>query len=636
MKKIIGVVCAVFVGLLVLLPGCPTDTVTESGEDYIASAVLVNEKAKYNTAVTLSLDETDAALDVTDRFIQLKPGKAADYEVAVSVYNTGEDGYFSVRDGRIVFTGVMPVDADFVKEDDGKYEAKEGDESIERTGIPGEVITLLFQKGDASATLEVLGIIEKKGSEPDEDRIAVSEENTFVLYGYDVIRSAYINRGDVKLTRPILDVAKVNQADMVRQSVMTTSLWESVTGESVSELMQSLNASLSVEYKAVVFSGKVEAEFSTSSNSKATTRYAKGRGFHLTRDEFLRNTAPSTLKTLLHDTFKSDINTKDAAYILDNYGTHLMVRCYWGGEAEFNYSYTGTELTTEQDIKAALNATYGGFTGTASTEAKQKASELNNNSSFTTSSRGGNNTSFTTVEQFTAGYNAWVQSIAAKPDLCGIPSFDNNLIPIWTIAAEVNSSKASQILQEFNRRVNARGIALEGFKYVPPAKVYTYVTAVNVVEQQSTNVPSGYTNLVRTDMYNPNSGDYLDANNLAGGAWIRIPYKTEINNSNHNAIAELRVANTGGSGTPPNNAGWTTINFDLNKGAGGPYLWLQYRKVNANDTEAIDFIGSYAANNSGSGEILSGYSWAGGRVDLNTGAGGAYIYLTVHKSPFKW
>jgi hypothetical protein len=636
MKKIIGAVRAVFAGLLVLLPGCPTDTVIESGEEYIASAVLVNEKAKYNTAVTLRLDETDAALDVTDQFIQLKPGQAADNKVAISVYSADGSGYFSVRDGRIVFTGVMPVDADFVKEEDGEYEAKEGDESIERTGIPGEVITLLFQKGDENATLEVLGIIEKKGREADEERITVSEENTFVLYGYDVIRSAYINRGDVKITRPILDVAKVNQADMVRQSVMTTSLWESVTGESVSELMQSLNASLSVEYKAVVFSGKVEAEFSTSSNSKATTRYAKGRGFHLTRDEFLRNTAPSTLKTLLHDTFTSDINTKDAAYILDNYGTHLMVRCYWGGEAEFNYSYTGTELTTEQDIKAALNATYGGFTGTASTEAKQKASELNNNSSFTTSSRGGNNTSFTTVEQFTAGYDAWVKSIAAKPDICGIPSFDNNLIPIWTIVAEVNSSKASQILQEFNRRVNARGIALEGFKYVPPAKVYTYVTAVNVVEQQGTNVPSGYTNLVRTDMYNPNGGDYLDANNLAGGAWIRIPYKTEINNNNHNAIADLRVANTGGSSAPPNNAGWTTINFDLNKGAGGPYLWLQYRKVNQSDTEAIDFIGSYAASNSGSGEILSGYSWAGGRVDLNTGAGGAYIYLTVHKSPFKW
>jgi hypothetical protein len=388
-----------------------------------------------------------------------------------------------------------------------------------------------------------------------------------------------------------------------------------------------------VGYKSVVFGGKVESEFSTSSNSKTTTRYAKGRGFHITREERLKNTAPSTLKTLLDDIFKSDINTQNAAYILDSYGTHLISRCYWGGEAEFNYSYTGTELTTEQDIKVALNATYGGFTGNASAEDKQKATELNKNSSFTSSSRGGSNTSFTMVEEFTSGYDAWVQSVKANPDLCGIQSFDNSLIPIWTIAAEVNPSKAAQILQEFNARVNTRGIALAGF--VP---AYTYVAALNVVEQNGENVPSGYTNLVRTDMYDPNGGGVLDANAGAGGAWIRIAYKKEAGNSNHNAIAELRVANTGKSNRPPNDPGWTTINFDLNKGASGSWLWLQYRKVNANDTAAIDFIGCYTGSNPGSGEIISGYSWANGsgRIDLNTGAGGAWLYLTVHKSPFKW
>jgi hypothetical protein len=636
MEKRIGAMCALFTGLLVLLIGCPTDTLSETGESYIDEAVVINEKAKYRTAATFSFDETDAGKDVTDQFIQLNPGKAADHKVTVSVYSAGENGYFTVQDGRIVFTGVMPVDADLAKKDDGEYEPKEGEEIIERSGISnGEVITLLFQKGDASATLEVLGIIAEKGSEPDEERIAVTEGSTFVIYGYDVIRSSYINRSDVKMTRPILDVIKVNQADMVVQSATTSSLWESATGESVSELIQSLNASLSVGYKGVVFSGKVESEFSTSSNSKTTTRYAKGRGFHITLDERLKNTAPSTLKTLLDDTFKSDINTKDAAYILDSYGTHLISRCYWGGEAEFNYSYIGTELATDTDMKIALNASYGGFSGEGSVAARQKATELNNNSRFTSSSRGGNNTSFTTVEQFTSGYNAWVQSVKANPDLCGIQSFDNSLIPIWTIAAEVNPSKAAQILQEFNTRVNTRGIALAGF--VP---AYTYVAALNVVEQSGENVPSGYTNLVKTDMYDPDGGGVMDANAGAGGAWIRIAYKKEVGNSNHNAIAELRVANTGNSNRPPNDAGWTTINFDLNKGAPVPYLWLQYRKVNANDTAAIDFIGCYASDGPGSGVILPGYSWVGGswadRADLNKGNNGTWLYLTVHKSPFKW
>jgi hypothetical protein len=647
MKKIIGAACAVFTGLA-LLTGCPADTILESGESYIDEAVLVHEKAKYRTVAVFNFDESNAGEDVTDEFIQPKPGKTADHTVLVSVYNTDGSGYFTVQDGRILFTGVMPL-GEFEK-DDGDYEPEEDEESIEKAGISnGEVITLLFQKGDASATLEVLGIIEEKGGEVDEERIAISPTTTFLLYGYDVISSAYINRDDVKKTRPILDVDKVNGTKLngtkqVEQSSIADSRWESFTGTSVSELMENLNASLNVGYSGVMFSGKVETEFSISSNSKKTTQYAKGRGFHRTREEFLQNTSPSILKTLLHDTFVSDINTQDAAYILKYYGTHLITRCYWGGEAEFNYSYTGTELTSEQDIKVALNASYGGFSGEASTEAKTKATELNSNSSLLIVSRGGRNTSFMTVEQFNAGYDAWVESIAANPDLCGIPSFEDSLVPIWTIAAEVNRTKADQILEEYTAMADARGIALAGFTYTPPEKVYTYVTDINVIEQKNWEPPSGWTALVRPDMYNPNASNALDANSYAGGASIRIAYRTVAQSHNHEAIAEVRVVNTGNYPHPPDDRslGFTSIEFDLNKGAGGPYLWLQYRKVQqGRDNRAIDFIGGYDGVSASSGVILPGYEWvhgpSGPRINLNQGTRkGRYVHLTVHYSPFEW
>ncbi|MDR0707263.1 MAG: hypothetical protein LBF60_05225 [Treponema sp.] len=361
MRKIIGLMCVVFAGLLIPLAGCPTDAAPESGENYIDAAAVVNEKAKYSTAVTFYFDESDAGTDVTGQFIQLLPGKTVGREVAVSVFATSGEGYFALQDGKLTFTGLMPLEGDSGKEIDNSD--KDDEKIIERDVIAnGEVITLRFQKGEESATLEVLGIIKRKGVEKSEG-IAVTSGNTFVLYGYDVISSAYINRSDVKITRPILDVNKVNASDMVVQSAATSSVWESASGESVKELLESLNISASAEYKGMMFGGKVEAEFSTSSNSKQTMRFAKGRGFHITRDEFLKNTSPSTLKNLLEDGFKTDVATKSAAYILDTYGTHLIARCYWGGEAEFNYSYTGTQLTTDQDIKAALSATYAGFTG---------------------------------------------------------------------------------------------------------------------------------------------------------------------------------------------------------------------------------------------------------------------------------
>jgi hypothetical protein len=624
--------CALFAGTVAVLASCPADTeeLLAAGNDYIAEAVLLNEKAKYKTAVTFEFDEDNADENVTARFIQLKPGALADSGVAVSISGVSGNGYFYENDGKVAFSGIMPQEGEVEKEiTNGKdEELVERDEAIPN----GEVITLLFQKDGQSDTLEVLGIVERKGAKA--ERIAVTRSDTFVLYGFDVINSGYINRSEVKVTRPILDVDKVNAANMVDRAATTSSAWETVVGESVSELFESLNVSASAAYKGVMFSGKAEAEFSTSRNSTATKKYAKGRGFHVVREERLADTSPAKLRDLLYDGFTTDLSTQSAAYMLDSYGTHLIARSYWGGEAEFNYSYTGTSLTTEQDIKAALNASYGGFSGSVSAENKNKATELNNNSSFISSTRGGNNSAFTSAEQFAAGYSAWVQSVEAKPDICAIPNVNSDLIPIWTIAEKVNPAKAALIKAEFDRRAAVRGVALAGYTYIP---AYSYVTGINVISQQSEAVPSGYTRLVRTDMYNPNGGGALDANNRSGGDWIRIPYKVETGNSNHGAIAEIAVVSTGKSGTAPTWSGWNTIHFDLNKGAGGSFIWLLYRKVNSSDTMAIDFIGSYCeSGGAGSGQILNGYEWVSGRCDLNQGASGSWIFLTTHKSPFKW
>jgi hypothetical protein len=402
--------------------------------------------------------------------------------------------------------------------------------------------------------------------------------------------------------------------------------------------MESFNGSVSADYSAVVFSGKATAEFRTEYNSKKTRFFAKGLGIHTTRDESLKKTAPSALRPLLDDDFISDINTKSAAYILASYGTHLIARCYWGGTAEFNYSYAGTELTGEQDIKAGLDFSYGGGSAQVNVENSRKATELNNNSNLTLYTCGGDNTSFTTVEQFNAGYAAWVASIPARPDLCGIPNLDNDLIPIWTIAETVNPSKAAEIHQAFRTQAQTQGTALRNYKYVPPATTYSYITDLDVKRTSSEAVPSGYTNLVKKDMYNPDNTNVLCANaGIWGSAsWLRIAYKKVVGNGNHNAIADLAVVSTGSSQTPPSRSGWTTINIDLNEGTPGVRLWLQYRKVNSSDTQAVDFIGSYCEDGPASGQILSGYSWVSGLTDLNAGCGGKYVYLTMHKSPFTW
>jgi len=400
----------------------------------------------------------------------------------------------------------------------------------------------------------------------------------------------------------------VNAAALITQATATQSIWETFTGQSVTELISSLNVTANAEYKGVVFSGKVESEFSLSSESKQTSYFAKARGVHQTRDERLNNTAPAALKNVLHADFLAAIASESAASLLNAYGTHLLAQCYWGGEAEFNYSYWGSDLKSATDIRVALNASYGKFSADASVTNKEKATQLAGGSDFTSSSRGGANTTFTSAEAFNDGYEAWVTSIETKPDICAVPDCSKStLIPLWTVIAPVDAAKAAAVKAEFDARVSVRGTALDGYVYVPPVEYPMYVTDLDVYLNPTSYAPAGFPHWVRNNMYYADQGDVLNTNSVA--APVSIAYKTEAKAGNHDAIAAIAVyENVPGTG-------WVSLGVPVFEGLkiGSSYIYrpkyLWYRKVTAEDTEAIDFIGGYSSENNFSGTISPGYFW---------------------------
>jgi hypothetical protein len=637
LKGIIALLAAV---MAIGFSGCPMDGETEPAarEQYTDDAVLLNEKAKYITGFTFGFDENSSGNDITSRVIELKEGKRADTSIQVSVAGVDGSGFFGLDENGVLTLAAVPSEPSGEKEDDNVDYSGKDEEIVERSEtLPDTgVITLQFKKGESVSTLDIIISIVKPGTEG--ARIAVKDGETFLLYGYDVINSSYINRSDVKITRPILDINKVNAADLVRQQNTTSSMWESAAGETITEMSKTLNVSAGGGYDGALFSLKVETNFTTGSSSKQTKRFATGRGIHYVKDEWLQNTSPEILAKMLDPYFEADLKTKNPADILKTYGTHLLGRVYWGGNAEYFYSYSGSEYTTNDSLKIAVEAAYAGVTGSVGTEYSQAKAELSNNASFRAETRGGSNTAFTSLDAFGNGYAAWVQSIQNQPTLAGIPNFDQDLIPIWEIARPiVGDTKADEIRDSFVGIYTARGSALAGYVY---KELPAYVTLLNVEDRGgngSESPPSGYTNLVRTDMYNPNGGrEALDANRGAGGPWLRIAYKTAMNDNN-GAIADIRVTRSDWSYPASYTAGYTKINVDLNKGVGGPYIYLWYRKVNRADTQAISFIGSYCEDNAPSGVIASGYSWVSDMVDLNGGLSkGKWIKLTVKKIPFTW
>lgn len=77
--------------------------------------------------------------------------------------------------------------------------------------------------------------------------------------------------------------------------------------------------------------------------------------------------------------------------------------------------------------------------------------------------------------------------------------------------------------------------------------------------------------------------------------------------------------------------GFTKINVDLNSGAGGKYIYLCYQKGRAGSTDPLPITDLVLRHDKGA----QGDGWEKIPQDLNEGAGGDYIYLWYKRDPSK-
>ncbi|GEM_PF-3580742 len=136
------------------------------------------------------------------------------------------------------------------------------------------------------------------------------------------------------------------------------------------------------------------------------------------------------------------------------------------------------------------------------------------------------------------------------------------------------------------------------------------ITDVKIIEGQSTAVPPGYLKIP------------VDLNYKAGGKYLYLAFKRSYDTP----ITGLTVIEGKNTSPPP---GYTKIDIDLNWGANGKYLYLCYTK-DQNLQPISDIVVRVATQ---SHEKLSPLYGHDGRqyqiipVDLNWGAGGAYLYF---------
>jgi uncharacterized protein (TIGR02145 family) len=296
--------------------------------------------------------------------------------------------------------------------------------------------------------------------------------------GYNVLNSGYPNAKEVS-TSPILDQNRMCQDGIIEFGPSSLNSFSQGTGSSIKETYQSMNLDLKLGASfdiAVFFSVKLDAAFSVNSSTTKSQSYfySQLRSYRYVQDHHIKSGEISVqnLSKYLSPALISDLQTKNAAQILDLYGTHTFIQYYKGGSLQSNYVYKGTSLTSKEEMEAAVKGSVKKFgagvsigVGVGSTES---VSALESDMSFSYEACGGNDLGVYEIGELGGAYSGWSGSIDNKPELCGIKDFTNSFISIWDLVRAAGySNQATALYDEFARRAEARGIFISSVSPTP-------------------------------------------------------------------------------------------------------------------------------------------------------------------------
>ncbi|MDR1773573.1 MAG: hypothetical protein LBR30_01690 [Clostridioides sp.] len=145
-----------------------------------------------------------------------------------------------------------------------------------------------------------------------------------------------------------------------------------------------------------------------------------------------------------------------------------------------------------------------------------------------------------------------------------------------------------------------------------------FITDLKLIN--SSDTPFGFTKIEQ------------DLNSLAGGDYIYLCYKSE--ELPLEVVTDIRIINTGKNNSKPTIKGYTTLDLELNHGAGGDYIWLAFKKSKYNeDIGGITDI-KFETSLVSKSLIFDNLSETGYTIiweDLNKNAGGKWIYLSYKR-----
>jgi len=314
--------------------------------------------------------------------------------------------------------------------------------------------------------------------------------------GIDITQARAFTEGELKKS-PVFEMDVIIVKDKFYESTKVNRpvAYFTESGASVSEVIKSFNNKTSVKYTGA-FSVSADFSFSSGSTEKRTAAYTRSKAEVRTKTESITDKNLSRLKEFVTNDFREDLETKNAAWLVTTYGSHVIADCYYGGMVLIDFSTESLTKTSYMNINAQVEAKVYGVNAKTDNDYKEQQSEFSTKTTMRVFNDGGMLDNVP-LEEFLPEYNKWKNGIlngTTKSSLCGFDRFNETetMFPLWEIAKLFNPTKAAAIKAEFDKRYEACGAKIDGMtQYVKWAYIGLHVnnvqSAINNLNAQSTD-----------------------------------------------------------------------------------------------------------------------------------------------------
>ena len=489
-----------------------------------------------------------------------------------------------------------------------------------------------------------------------------AEYSGYLVYGYNMCGSGYFNSGDISPSAYIINMNKIADDGLIYSMDKSDTVSSLYMGETIKEYQKDVATQIGASYSYGLFFSSVSADFSisTESSTKNTSKhvYIKNQVKIQKERQFINTSALSVddLKQYVNPTFlealNKDLSDKSETEVQDyyeklfeTYGTHAMIDIVLGGRMDLNYIYNNSTSKTLETIRSEVNATYStlrsSVTGSVSAAISAKTSTFISNTSFNGRRIGGSvEGDMTTFEEAKDSYEEWAESIQNKETLELVDIVDNcstSLIPVWDLA---NADKKEAIAKAFDLYLQEAGKLFADFDNSKVETPVSYYIKDIYIGSSKTSWVASATAMAQATQTNPNIQYKIinyDLNSGVSGKYIYLAYTLTTNPDE--AIKDIKIEwwskSSGAKDTTYNGIPYTCLTKDLNEGAGGKYVYIYYTR-NSSAGSPLKEIGIQINKNYSFGNSTSGWNVVVGLssndpADCNKGAGGPYIYMWLRR-----